>query len=292
MDERIARLLAPLVQDMDGIWCGEVRAAGQEGEIELRKAVATKAPADLLGSLALHHSIEVMDREVARALDCFVPVGGIVADIGGCWGWHWRHLAQQRPDVVVLIVDFVKENLLQAKRMLGAQVGHNVHLVHGDATCLPFPGNSVDLYWSVQVLQHIPNFAQAVREARRVLRSGAWFVNYSLNRAPLAELIYKLAGREYVVAGRTQQFWLARATSAQRNEVRAVFGSEVRQRFSEILFQPNFGLKTGHLSSALGRLDAGLSSSAPPWAWLARQRSFEVQKMSDDNRNFNFLQPR
>lgn len=278
MDHRIRELLGHLRQDDQGIWCGEVRGAGQEGEIELRKSVASQAPQDLLGALAPYHSVEVMDFEVDRALSHFVPSGGIIADIGGCWGWHWRRLGIQRPDANVLIVDFVKENLLNAKRLLADQVGRNVHLVHGDATQLPFPDGWADLYWSVQVLQHVPDFAQALREAQRVLKEGGWFVNYSLNRALGAELVYKLAGRDYVVAGHTKQFWLARATSAQREEVGAVFGQPVGQRFSEILFQPNFGLRTGRPGSALGRIDAHLSSGSSAWAWVARQRSFEVRK--------------
>lgn len=278
MDQRLAEILTGLAVDNQGIWCAEIRAEGQESELELRKAVAANTDHDLLEAVALHHSVSVMDAEVRRVLALYVPTGGIIVDVGGCWGWHWRHLARERPDVSVLIVDFLKENLLHAKRMLGAQVGRSVHLIHGDATCLPFPDESVDLFWSVQVLQHIPDFQRAVAQGRRVLRPGGWFVNYSLNRACLAECIYKLFGKDYVVAGRTAQFWLARATPAQRSVVADIFEGEVRQRFSEILFQPNFRLRTGREGALLGKLDALLSSSSSVWACVARQRSFEARK--------------
>ena len=72
----------------------------------------------------------------------------------------------------MVIVDFVKQNLIHAQNILGPVINKSIHLVHGDATKLPFPDSSFDLYWSVQTLQHIPNFRKAIDESRRVLRWG------------------------------------------------------------------------------------------------------------------------
>ena len=283
MNERISKILAGLKHDEQGIWCAPVKAAGQEEELTLRRAVAGNNDDNILNTISLHHSIEVMDHEVKRALTLYAASRSVIVDVGGCWGWHWRKLDQLRPDVSVLIVDFVKENLLRARHLLGDQVGHNIHLIYGDATSLPFPEASIDLYWSSQTLQHVPDIRRALEEGRRILKDGAWLINYSLNRAWLVQAIYRLLGRDYVVEGRTKQFWLARATSDQRQIVEEVFGSQVNERYTEILFQPNLGLRTGRERSLFGKIDTRLSGSTPFWNWCARQRSFEVQKRSEKN---------
>ena len=63
-----------------------------------------------------------MGYEIVRFL-YNVSHGGLVLDIGGCWGWHWRRLEEIRPDIEVLIIDFVYTNLLHAKQLLGSLVG-------------------------------------------------------------------------------------------------------------------------------------------------------------------------
>ena len=43
-----------------------------------------------------------------------------------------------RPDVGVLIVDFLRSNLPHGRNVLGDLVGDQVALMHADATALPF----------------------------------------------------------------------------------------------------------------------------------------------------------
>ena len=150
------------------------------------------------------------------------------------------------------------------------QIGENIYLIHGDATCLSFPDASIDLYWSSQTLQHVPDIRLALQEAHRILKEGSWLINYSLNRAWLVKAVYNFLRKDYVSEGKAQQFWLARATPAQRRIFEDVFGNRVKERFTEILFQPNFGLRTGREGSLFGKFDARLSSSKSFWSWLAR----------------------
>ena len=283
MNKRISKILAGLQYDEYGIWCAPVKADDQETELALRKAVAGHQYDDILGNISRHHSIEVMDHEVRRALKYYAPIGSVIVDVGGCWVWHWRTLDQLRPDITVLIVDFVKENLFHAQKILGDQVGHNIHLIHGDATCLPFPDDSISLYWSSQTLQHVPNIRLALQEGWRILKDGAWLINYSFNRAWLVEAIYRFLRKTYVVEGKANQFWLARATPTQRRIFEDVFGCPVNVRFTEILFQPNFGFRSGKEGSLLGKFDARLSNTNPFWSWLARQQSYEVKKVKENN---------
>lgn len=45
--------------------------------------------------------------------------------------------------------------------------------VLGSATSMPFRADSFDLVWSIDVLEHVPNPEQALREIRRVAKDGA-----------------------------------------------------------------------------------------------------------------------
>lgn len=251
---------------------------------ELREGVAAQEYDDYLTAIARSHSILVMDREVDRFL-APMPRGALILDIGGCWGWNWRRLAATRPDVGVLIIDFVRGNLLHAKRLLGPLVGEQVALMQADATKLPFTDSDAgrsrfDGVWTVQVFQHIPDFACACREAHRVLKRGGRFTNYSLNTTPLYRGIYRLLGKPFHTHGMVENsFHLTRANESQRQIVAGIFGGQVLDRYTECLFHRELKLGfTGSPGNPIGRLDALLSSL--PWLgrWIARQRSFEVTK--------------
>jgi ubiquinone/menaquinone biosynthesis C-methylase UbiE len=268
----------------DGVYDGmPVAFTVQSAEIELRERIAAENYENYLDALSASHSIPVMDHEVDRFLTA-IPQGGLVLDIGGCWGWHWRRLAHTRPDVGVLIVDLVRSNLPHARNVLGSLVGRQVELMHADATALPFSQDEsflgFDGIWTVQTLQHIPDFDKAVSEAHRVLKSGGVFANYSLNVQPPIRWLRRLLGRGYQTKGWVEgSFWLARASDEQKGIIGVTFGSAVSERWSEILYSPELRLAApGRSGSVFGKLDAMLSNNIGFLGWLARQRSFHCQK--------------
>jgi ubiquinone/menaquinone biosynthesis C-methylase UbiE len=278
-------LLTPYGVDSDAIYSGMVGArTNQSAEIELRERVAAEHYDDYLDAISKSHSISVMDHEVDRFL-AKMPQGALILDVGGCWGWHWRRLAQTRPDVGVLIVDFVRSNLPHARNVLGDLVGQQVALMHADATALPFVVDEnftgFDGVWTVQTLQHIPDFDEAVSEAHRVLRGGGLFANYSLNVQPPIRWLRRLLGRGYLTKGWVDgAFWLARASREQKKSIQVIFGCKVSERWSEILYSPELRFTVpGRSRSLLGALDALLSNSAGFLGWLARQRSYHCEKL-------------
>ena len=288
MHPRMGRLLAAaqLEEGSDGIWSGRMPAQASDQSVErvLRERVAAERYDNYLAAIAHSHSIPVMDHEVRRFLTQ-VPPDALVLDIGGCWGWHWRRLLELRPDVGIVVIDFVRGNLMHAKQVLGSLVGGQVALVHADAGALPFPTAAMpdagfDAVWTVQVLQHIPDFARAVREAHRVLLPGGRFANYSLHITPLIRFVCRLFGKPYHIDGLVNgQFHLTRADEAQRSVVERMFGAPVTDRYTECLFHPELALAfVGRAGSWLGRLDARLSEYAWLGRWAGRQRSFEVVK--------------
>jgi ubiquinone/menaquinone biosynthesis C-methylase UbiE len=280
-------LLDSFQQDSDGIYSAPVppSSSDQEAERALRERVAALHYDDYLAEVARYHSVPVMDREIDRFL-AQMPRGSLILDIGGCWGWHWRRLAA-RPDVHVVIIDFVRANLLHAQKVLGSLVGSQVVLMHADATALPFARANAsfggfDGVWTVQAFQHIPDFKLACREAHRVLKAGGYFVNYSLHTTPLSRIVYRMMGKTFHTQGMMTDapFHLSRASDRQRQIIADIFQGPVLDRYTECLFHPgllHIGF-AGRPDSRIGRIDAFLSNK--PWLGqlIARQRSFEVRK--------------
>lgn len=265
--------------DADGIYLSPLTVQGQEQEVELRRSVAEHAPVDVLKEVSVHHSIPVMDNEVQRFLSR-IPKNGSIIDVGGCWGWHWRHLAKDRPDVHVVIVELVRENLLKAKEFLGPLIGTQVTLVCGNATCLPFPDSTFAGYWSVQTLQHIERFEVAVSEAWRVLRPGGKFVSYSLNIQPPIFFLYRVLAKTYHVRGMVDgRYFLERGSKDQLDAVAKIFGSSALERYTEVLFKPEVNWHgPGSLGSVVGRIDTKFSGSNLLARLFGRQISFHCEK--------------
>ena len=284
MNSQLKKALNFCAVDSDGIYAGmALSSTAQSIEVELRERVAAQHYDNYLDAIVASHSIPVMDYEVRRFLEA-IPQGGLILDIGGCWGWHWRLLAQTRPDVGVLIVDFVRQNLPHARNVLGSLVGKQVALMYADATALPFSIDEnfagFDGIWTVQTFQHIPDFDNAVSEAFRVLKSGGLFANYSLNVQPPIRWLRLLLGKGYLTKGWVEgSFWLARASQDQKRSMATIFGSTVSERWSEILYSPELRFTfPGKQGSVLGKLDAILSNNTGILGWFARQRSFHCQK--------------
>lgn len=286
MNKKLVKLLHSLSVDSDGIYeClpDTLLSADQEVEIELRKRVASETYDNYLSAISRSHSIPVMDQEIDHFLKK-IPQNGLVLDIGGCWGWHWRRIAQSRPDVSVVIVDFVRTNLVHAKNVLTDLVDDQVVLMHADATALPFKidesFSGFDGVWTVQTFQHIPDFSKAISEAHRVLKAKGVFVNYSINSQPHIRWIYRLAGREYISKGWVDNmYWLARSSKEQKMIIEDIFDDSVIERCSEILYSPELHYRAaGKEGSILGKLDAMISNNYGFLGWLARQHSFHVAK--------------
>jgi len=276
-DGELREILDKLILDDDGIYSYAFNNTDQEDEVKTRISVADEVYDDYLSVLSQHHSIPVMDKEVRFFCDR-MPKNAKIIDVGGCWGWHWRNISKIRPDIKIFIVDFIKDNLHHAKNILKEDVNQNVFLIHGDATDLIFD-DVFDGYWSVQTLQHIPNFKKTILEAHRVLKKGGLFVNYSLNNQFIIRFIYKLFGKEYIVQGNSSHFYLSRASQEQKDAVGEVFGQDVQIRHSEIIFKPELKISfSGKEKSIFGVLDSYLSNNVGFLSSIARQQSYHVYK--------------
>lgn len=275
----VEHILKKLELKQGGIFGYDFDNIDQLEEICIREKVSRLQDINFMKEIAKHHSVSVMDRELDQFLKK-IPTGGIIIDVGGGWGWHWRKLRSTRPDIVVFIVDLVISNLRVAGDILKGLVGRNIFLVHGDATALIFEENTFDGYWSVQTLQHVPNFYVAVKEAHRVLKPGGIFANYSLNNSSIIRFIYFLLGKCYHIEGRKEgSFYLSRGSVEQITKIQEIFSNFVEVRYSEILFTRDLGLCfPGKENSIIGRLDSLLSNNKKRFSSFARQQSYHTIK--------------
>lgn len=106
-----------------------------------------------------------------------LPKGSWVLDAGCGSGRHLSEAFRQR-DVNVVGIDMSRKDADTANRMLNtmigaAQDGGGIKLVSvGDITRLPFQDETFDVVICSEVLEHIPDHRQAVREIIRVLKPG------------------------------------------------------------------------------------------------------------------------
>lgn len=123
-----------------------------------------------LHSAVESHFIDVWTREASLAAlrATGVPHGGVVADLGCASGFLLRAVAAERPDVLPVGLDGEVAGLPAARRSVPAAV-----LVHASVTDLPFGDASLDAVLALNLLEHVPDDAAALREIARCLRPGA-----------------------------------------------------------------------------------------------------------------------
>jgi ubiquinone/menaquinone biosynthesis C-methylase UbiE len=274
------KIVSHLILEKDLVYSGSLPDSNQKEEINLRSKVALQRYENYFDAISQSHSIPVMDKEIENFLNK-IEEDGIILDIGGCWGWHWRKIKIQRPDVKIVIVDFLRENFVHAHNILGSLVGDQIFLVHADATSLPFPEESISAVWTVQTFQHIQDFKIAVEEAFRVLKKYGIFKNYSLNITPFNRIVYKLLNKHYHIEGmHNNNFLLNRANDNQRKIILEVFGnSNLREGYSESFYHPDLKIKfSGVQNSFIGSVDYYFSKISFLSKLIARQKSFEAVK--------------
>lgn len=90
------------------------------------------------------------------------PAGAIV-DVGIGEGFALERMFPAGTEVIGL--EYRHDKALVASEKLSA-----VSVVRGDAGVLPFPDRSADLVTSIEVLEHLPGFEQAVAEMARITK--------------------------------------------------------------------------------------------------------------------------
>jgi ubiquinone/menaquinone biosynthesis C-methylase UbiE len=249
----------------------------QKKEFILRKKIAKKKYENFFKEIALHHSINVMDREVEKFLK-LLPKNSIVCDIGGSWGWHWRNIGKDRPDIKVIIVDFIFENLLIAKKILENKINKQIFLINDDCCKFNIKNNLFNAVWSVQTLQHIPNYVYVYKKIYNQLKPSGYFYNCNLNINYMINLIYWILNKKYLIKGFNNNYYLEKSNNVQKKYLEAIFKNKVTTIYSELLFHPDLKLFTGSKNNFIGKIDSLLSGNSIVKKIFARQETFLIKK--------------
>jgi ubiquinone/menaquinone biosynthesis C-methylase UbiE len=249
----------------------------QKKEFTLRKNIAKKKYNNFLKEISMHHSFNVMDRKVEKFIR-LLPKNSIICDLGGSWGWHWRNIDKQRPDIKIVIIDFVCENLIIAKKILKNKINKQIFLVNDDCCKFKIRNNFFDAFWSVQTLQHIPNYILVYKKVYNQLKIGGYFCNCNLNKSYLIKIIYWILNKDYLEKGYNKNYYLERSNNTQKIHLEKIFKNKANTIYSELFFHPDINLYTGKKSNLLGKIDSFLTGSCLIKKIFARQETYLIIK--------------
>jgi demethylmenaquinone methyltransferase/2-methoxy-6-polyprenyl-1,4-benzoquinol methylase len=118
-------------------------------------------------------------------LELAAPPGGSVLDLCCGTGDLSFHLVRSDPTLHVTGVDFCEPMLAGARRRGPREsAGADVRFEEGDVMALPFEDRSFDGAIMGFSMRNVVDIVAVLREARRVLRPGARFVNLDVSKAP------------------------------------------------------------------------------------------------------------
>jgi demethylmenaquinone methyltransferase/2-methoxy-6-polyprenyl-1,4-benzoquinol methylase len=113
------------------------------------------------------------------------PRGGTVLDMCCGTGDLSFHLLRSDPNLHVTAVDFCEPMLVNARRRAPREAaGRDVTFEQGDVMALPFADATFDGAIMGFSMRNVVDIVTTLREARRVLRPGARFVNLDVSKAP------------------------------------------------------------------------------------------------------------
>lgn len=111
--------------------------------------------------------------------------GKSVLDLGCAGGFMAEALAEKGAQVTG--IDPAAQ-AIDAARAHAATEGHDIRYDVGVGESLPYEGDAFDYVVCVDVLEHVQDLDQVLREVARVLRPGGLFLFDTINRNPIARL--------------------------------------------------------------------------------------------------------
>ncbi|KAL5396699.1 hypothetical protein PMIN06_001774 [Paraphaeosphaeria minitans] len=131
-------------------------------------------------SVTANHATRTAENEAAILLPRLKPTSHIL-DLGCGPGTITTGLAQYVPQGSITGVDLTPEIIAQAEQLAEQQEGgapKNVKFSTGNVLeGLPFENETFDVVWMSQVLIHIPEPVKALKELRRVLKTGGFIAD-------------------------------------------------------------------------------------------------------------------
>lgn len=115
------------------------------------------------------HFLDEWTRQVLIAAIGPQRAGGTIVDLGCSTGYLLEDLQHAHPSASLIGVDLVASGLVKAHAAVPA-----ARLLQSDVCDLPLADASADAILSANLLEHVPDDVQALREAARVIRPGGY----------------------------------------------------------------------------------------------------------------------
>ena len=154
-----------------------------EKSVYVREMFASIAPRyDATNRLLTGGVDESWRRRAVRELAA--PAHGCVLDLCCGTGDLSFHLLRTDPSLEVTGVDFCEPMLEQARRRAPRDAKGSVRFESADVMALPFPDATFDGAIMGFSMRNVVDIVATLREARRVIKPGARFVNLDVSKAP------------------------------------------------------------------------------------------------------------
>jgi SAM-dependent methyltransferase len=176
------------------------------------------------------------DRGLTKRLDALARrtnlTGNRLLDIGCGDGSYTRRLADgfAKVDAIDIQSDLLSQFAEQVKGTPDAQ---RIIICEMSAAKLSYPDDAFDVVTSIEVLEHIVDLDEALREIRRVLKPGGRFAFTTPNRwFPFETHGFIIGGRRYSPARAPFLTWIS-PLHRRLADARTFTASELRRRLAE-----------------------------------------------------------
>lgn len=145
--------------------------------------------ADISGVDEFHVRGASVSKELANSID----INGLdVLDVGCGLGGPCRMLADEY-NCQTIGIDLSNEYIRTATKLSElVKLNNKTTFIQGDATELPFDGNTFDVVWTQHVQMNIPNKKKFYSEINRVLKTDGYFLFYEILKKGNNEINYPM----------------------------------------------------------------------------------------------------
>src|SRR5258708_20614297 len=95
-----------------------------------------------------------------------------ILDAGGGTGRYGIQIARDFPESQIIISDILEESLNIGKKIAAEFALKNIGFIKDNILRSLFPDNRFDLVFSHVVIQHLPDYQEAIRELKRITKPG------------------------------------------------------------------------------------------------------------------------
>ncbi len=113
---------------------------------------------------------------INKILNEFFTKQPLIVDLGSGFTFFPFAIAKLGADVNCVDIDLVPKKLYEkAEGAININSG-TVKFVEGSLTKIPFESNSLDIIYSISVLEHLPEIGESINEIHRVLKNNGYLI--------------------------------------------------------------------------------------------------------------------